>query len=76
MGDVIRFPVERARPHVMLSWDWAWDLYRIQAHGVPLPVAETIEHCDHEGEAWDRFISMGERLGLPLVCCLQDGRAA
>lgn len=76
MGDVVRFPIERARPHVALSWDWAWDLYRIQAHGVRLPVAEAIEHCDHEWEAWDRFIGMGERLGLPLICCLNDMRSA
>jgi hypothetical protein len=75
MGDVIRFPVERTRPHVALSWDWAWDQYRIQAHGVSLPRG-ALEWCDNIDEAWDRFIGMGERLQLPLVYCLKDGQVA
>lgn len=76
MGEVIRFPVERTRPHVLLSWDWAFDEYRIQAHGAGLPLTEAVEYCDDEDEAWDRFISMGERLKLPLVSCLPEERAA
>ncbi|MFB0875329.1 MULTISPECIES: hypothetical protein [unclassified Sphingobium] len=76
MGKVIRFPVERTRPHVSLSWDWAFDEYRIQAHGTTLPLSDTIEYCDYHDEAWDRFISMGNRLGLPLVSCLPEGRVA
>ncbi|WP_010338545.1 hypothetical protein [Sphingobium yanoikuyae] len=75
MGKVIRFPVERTRPHVLLTWDWAFDEYRIQPHG-PGFGADAIEFCSSYDEAWDRFISMGERHSLPLIDCTPEGRAA
>lgn len=73
MGKVIRFPVERRKPHVSLSWDDAWGQYLIAGVGAG---PHLLEWCDNYMEALDRFISMGERLNLPLVYCLDDGRAA
>lgn len=75
MGNLIRFPIERTRPHVALTWDWAFDEFRIQAHGVG-QLATSIEFCSDRDEAWDRFVSMGERHNLPLVDRTPDWRAA
>lgn len=72
MGDVIRFPVERLRAHVALSWDWSVDQYRIQALGIKAGT-DTLEFCTNTDEAWDCFISMGERFGLPLIDCTSLG---
>lgn len=75
MGNVITFPAERRRPHVVLIWDWAFDQYRVEVVGFRAPAAAAEFHDDY-GIALDCLMSMGERLGLPMVDCTSDGRAA
>lgn len=75
MGDVITFPIERRRPHVVLVWDWAWDQYRVEAFGIIAP-AGAPEWTDDYSEALDLLISKGERLSLPILDCTSGGRVS
>ena len=75
MGKVIRFPVERRRPHIALAWDHTWDEYLIGVMGQgDRALNDSLEWCDDYSEATNRLISMGERFGLPLVDLTAGGR--
>lgn len=73
VGNVIIFPIERRKPHVVLLWDCAWDEYRVEAVGCVAPAGRP-EWSNDYGEAVDLLISKGERLGLPMIDCTMDGR--
>lgn len=68
MGKVIRFPVERRRPHVALVWDNTWDEYLIGVVGRgPRVLDDSLEWCADRDEAVRRLMRMGDRFCLPMI---------
>ena len=68
MGEVIRFPVEGRRPYVGLCWDGTWSEYLIGILGRGTRCLEdSLEWCGDYDQAAERWVSMSERFGLPLI---------
>lgn len=75
MGRVIHFPLIRRNSHVALSWDDAWNHYRIEAVGRDGSPTEQSWVRDY-GEAMDCALALGEALGLLVIDLSDDGREA
>lgn len=70
MGEIIPFPLARRRPHVALSWDHAWDSYRVAMRtgcAGPMPLVQWFAVYS---EAHNVAHAVAAENGLPLIDCI------